>query len=601
MSSHIDGTMTIGNAVGVVADGFLTYASFAGDSARRQKAGWRVGQRQGVPAEEAEALIATAPTHLASEAPVPRYVGEKERAELIHRGVWTLAPWDSSVNVFVHSTPAGNDASGRPANVFTTMYVFEASNRLAVHPALLLGSEDILVPFNAEVNKEEVTGPRIAVNPELTPRAACDHLMRRTRRGFHAIRDIVSTILDCLATMTPVVIADDTRNAAYWLTLTTLALVPDAARKVSFSTYERASALIQAGRPEYRISVVPAVDVEMLRSSDFGGAVIDVSSGVTRGQWEGDPTRYGCSGEDQVDVSALSALYEHLVSSPATADRLLDSSIQTGKLAEKLALIALENPDSALADVGGPLQHVAAAADRGSRLEQVYCEAAGEDAAARREEEPAAQAVPPEPSTSISDENPFADPTPTVRVEPMPADEPRQENLVQVSVRFVAGERQQKLLESLTPVGPGVRKDLDVCWSDMSEFLLAEIPAGTREEKMQVEMFSVAAARRLASSSSTTAMIPPLPYWRILTPGHQPLFEDVLRRTAELIEEVSGNSSQVRDRLYDQAGRLSSGWRDPQSPNPAFAKFLESLVNYVNTAPDAPPHHRADRTATWHR
>lgn len=580
-----------GRAGLAVADGFVTYASFAADPAHRLKGGWRIGQQDGIGRAEATALIATAPTHLASETPVPRYVGEKERGALIHRGVWANSPWDNSTQVFTHSTPAGNDASGRPANVFSTMYTFGPKNQLAVHPVTFLGSESVLVPFNAEVNKQRVESREIVVNAELTPRLAFERLMRHTRRGFVAIRDVVATIIDCLATSSSVVIACESTQAADWLTLVTLATDPTSARQLSFSTYERAASLLRAKRPEHLLTIVPPGDLEALRNSDFGGAaVIDAAGGVNRGRWEENPSTYGFSGDDEVEVSAASALYEHLVTSPAAADVLLENPAGAEALADKLALLCLRAKPVDLDAIGEPLRRVVGRAREGSAV-AAFAELSREDSPEPRRPTPVGETDARfEASTSsvlhwssadlrnASHElNPF-DVAPASEPEPEPA-------MVQVSVRYVDERQQQRLLDSLVADGPGVVADGVVRWSQMTEFLLASPPPGSPAEHFQVEIFAAAAVRRLNSTSESTQMLPQLPYWRLFSAEHPQLLRRTLDRTTELIDVTSRQSPQERERLYQVARELGATWRDMNSPNVEFAKFLSRLDNSSTTPP----------------
>lgn len=579
-----------GRAGLAVADGFVTYASFAADPAHRLKGGWRIGQQDGIGRAEATALIATAPTHLASEAPVPRYVGEKERGALIHRGVWANSPWDNSTQVFTHSTPAGNDASGRPANVFSTMYTFGPKNQLAVHPVSFLGSESVLVPFNAEVNKQRVTSREIVANEELTPRLAFERLMRHTRRGFVAIRDIVATIIDCLATSSSVVIACERSQAADWLTLVTLATDPTSARQLSFSTYERAASLLRAKRPEHLLTIVPPGDLEALRNSDFGGAaVIDAAGGVNRGRWAENPSTYGFSGDDEVEVSEASALYEHLVTSPAAADVLLENPAGAEALADKLALLCLRATPVDLDTIGEPLRRVVGRAREHSAVAAAFVELSQKESPEPRRATPVGETDARfEASTSsvlhwssadlrnASHElNPFDMP---------PASEP-EPAMVQVSVRYIDERQQQRLLDSLVADGPGVVDDRVVRWSQMTEFLLTSAPPASPAENNQVEIFAAAAVRRLSSTSISTKMLPQLPYWKLFSAEHPQLLRRVLDRTAELIDLTSRHSPQVRERLYQVARELGATWRDMNSPNVEFAKFLSRLDNSSTTPP----------------
>lgn len=580
-------------AAQATADGFLTYASFSADGARGPKAGWRVGQQVGVSEELAAELIEKTPIHLATEASVPRYVGDEERKNLIRRAVWATVPKSGTPYVFMHSTPAGTDASGRPSNVFSTMYVFAESNRMSAYPVQFLGSPSVLVPFNAEVNNLKVAGPGIEVNADLTPRHAFESLMSNTRRGFNAIRDTVLTVLDLLAAGTRVVIADDPKNAPHWLVLVTMATDSLTARGITFSTYERGAALAKDGGPVHDVSVVPASDHAQLADAHLGGAVVlDVTQAMTRGRWRGEPTRYSDSDGAEVEVSALAELYAFVVSSPAAADRLLQEPVVGGARAEKLAVLALEDSDAAFESVSGPLEETLRnsslegdLAQKINALKPGLSESQGRHVK-KREEQPerhsydawtpaAAPAHPPQPG-----ENPFAASAPgdgqTPAETPPTEDAPETPAGLLPAVARPVSEKElsdaQYLLET-AKWDFARRKRMP--WYAMTERLLIAAPEDSPIGRAQTHLFAAAVVDVINSPRVPGDEVAVLPFWRLFLPESTAMLQTVLQLAVEHIGQISAVKNQPKDGFRDKALRLSEQYRNP---HPDFARVLRKLA-----------------------
>lgn len=322
--------------------GFFTYAAFA--AADGQPAGWRVGQVDGISREDAQQLSGQIPSYLAGEAPVPRYAGEEELKQLVHRAVWRRSPADQETMLFIHSTPAGTDASGRPSNVFTSVYVFDEGAQLGCHPAALVTSPSLLRPFNKEVNHRRIESRELAVDPSVTPRLALEHLIAETRRSLDHVRSIAATVLDAIHTQAPrVALADDPKNAWAWLTLITSALDAETARSVQFSTYERAHTIDGEGTPKYGIWVVPRDDAVKVAEAFSNVDVINVLAGVSRGSaQEGRPSVVVETGQE-IPVTELSELFVSEVTSPSAAAALATSPRISERVAQQ-PIMATETP-----------------------------------------------------------------------------------------------------------------------------------------------------------------------------------------------------------------------------------------------------------------
>lgn len=323
--------------------GFFTFAAFAADD--DHAAGWRVGQVEGMSRDDAHQLSNQVPSYLAGEAPVPRYAGEQELRQLIHRGVWRVSPLNRDQRLFIHSTPAGTDASGRPSNVFTTVYVFDTDSELGFHPVQLLGSPSLLVPFNKEVNHRRVESRELEANVTMTPRAALEHLMAVHRCSLDHVRAVAATALDAVYTGTPrVVLADDPKNAWAWLTLITFAVDSVSARDIEFSTYERGHTIKGEETPHYGIRFVPPEDARRIAEDVSDLDVIDVRSGVERGSLStGRHTVVEDTGRE-IPVTLLSELFIAVVTSPKAAESLLAEPEVTGEKLQKLSQLAAVEP-----------------------------------------------------------------------------------------------------------------------------------------------------------------------------------------------------------------------------------------------------------------
>ena len=472
------------------AKGFFTYAAFS--ASHGQAAGWRVGQCEGLSPETAEQLSNQVPSYLANEAPVPRYAGEKELKELIHRSVWRSNPLNSNENLFIHSTPAGTDASGRPSNVFTTVYVFDADTDLGIHPAQMLGSSALLVPFNKEVNNRRVESLEIIANPTVTPRAAFDHLMAATRKSFSHIRDIVATVLDSLAGDGRVIIGDDTANAWAWIALLNFAVDRVSATRYGFSTYEREHTIGTKAAPGTGVYVMPREDLPKVTATTSMFDAIDVARGAVRGQLGGD-TQVGDDAGTAIPVTPLSVLFKHVVSSPRAAEELLQEPRSAVAPADKLVALAQRHADKADEQVR---QALAMLSDR-SAAEPAY-PATGESAP----------------------DNPFSAPARDAkayeRASASTALRQVRQGRAAAEVREVPAEAIARINQQLDTRQTGlVWTGQDYRgWPDFSELLLAVSAPGDELWNVQARLFATAAASLLQRPEAALE-VDWLPWWKL--------------------------------------------------------------------------------------
>lgn len=497
------------------AAGFFTYAAFGASGGR--PAGWRVGQCEGMSHEDAEHLSNQVPSYLATETPVPRYAGEKELKELIHRGVWRSNPLNSSENLFIHSTPAGTDASGRPSNVFTTVYVFDAGKDLGMHPAQMLGSASLLVPFNKEVNNRRVESFEIVANPSTTPRVAFDRLMSATRRSFTHIRDIVATVLDSLYNGGRVIIGDDTDNAWAWVALVNFAMDRVSAARYGFSTYEREYTIGTEAAPGNGVYVMPREDLPKVTAAISMIDAIDVIRGVSRGELNG-ATSVGDDADKDIPVTPLSVLFSGVVSSPQAADVLLEEPVRGGAPADKLVALVQRSADGsddkvrlALAALHGQAEAQRAQPAPGAPV------AGGTTTLPSGTRETPGEPAPENPFSAPAEPgNPYDQASASPAAQQQPAPPQARPGRTVAEVRKISTERITRINNQLDKQGTGIvwTGEDHRGWPDFIEVLLAVSAPGGDLWNVQARLFATAAAS-LIQRPEAALEVDWLPWWKL--------------------------------------------------------------------------------------
>ncbi|MGP5082582.1 GAP1-N2 domain-containing protein [Corynebacterium variabile] len=145
--------------------GSFSYASFSPRDDR--PGGWSVGQSSGeLSPMWKDEIIAYIPTQISDPVTLSSFPDKADLARRLRRFAWLPAPWkpggSADTGVFFASSPAGQDASGRPGNVFTYALVSDAGELPQHHAVKLMFSRSVPAPYG----KRKVDD---AVLPELGP------------------------------------------------------------------------------------------------------------------------------------------------------------------------------------------------------------------------------------------------------------------------------------------------------------------------------------------------------------------------------------------------------------------------------------------------
>lgn len=266
--------------------GSFSYASFSADGNR--PGGWSVGRTDGDMDDLWVAdLVPLVPTQLADPVPLSNFPDKDDLARRVRRFAWLPAPWDpEDTGVFFASSPAGQDASGRPGNVFTWVAVSDAG-RLPHHDAVpLMFSPSVPAPFGKRKVDTAVlpelgpgfSGP--APSP-LTPDVTAAFLAgapaesaggaaalpvecgRVTEPSGPATRaEILGRLVELLTNGQQVVLATDPVEGPLWVTALAGRLPADL--PFTWSTYERATGVSEVLETGASLVVLPPKDLDKL-------------------------------------------------------------------------------------------------------------------------------------------------------------------------------------------------------------------------------------------------------------------------------------------------------------------------------------------------
>lgn len=506
----------------VAADGFITYASFA-TVPGNTSGGWQIGQCEQIDPAQAEELATLAPVQLLSEEPAPRYVDDVSRRELVRRTLWTRAPGDTGDYVLVHSSPAGTDASGRSGNVFSSLYLFAAGTPKEVRPAELIASPSLLIPYNNEVNLQRVENRGLTPNPRLTPARALDTLL--AAHGPTHLRDLLATALDGLALSRRVVIGDDPDRAGDWLTLLTYALDPASARALTWSTYERAAHFRSAGPGggPFDLAFTPVADIPELQKEFRDLVALDTRVGVRRDP-AGGPTTYGEPGRHHLPSHPISALLTFLFTTGGGVHQLEEEPVAEGQPGDKLAALALSQPEQALTVVVDSLRQIATQRTPGGDLDRII--AVLPEAHRQQLSTPLPEGNVGEDTATATSSNPFASgsrslgtpPATSAAQAPSPSSSSHSQPAL---VRVIRPDLVAALREAMK-IGPDWVWRTNVrsegwhisAWPDLTELLLASSSPGTDLTRLQEEILGSALAC-LIQEPRAQLEINWLPFWRL--------------------------------------------------------------------------------------
>ncbi len=312
--------------------GRLTYTSFdSGGGA----GGWQIKQRLGLTDDESTALRSRVNTQLDGGVELPRFPTPEDIAGFPRRLLY--APFGRTA-AWWHVCSAGNDASGRPGNVFAHVVLDRTPGRRpTVRPIELWRSPGWLIPYGPE----EVNAAQLGAGdepPAGQPISRASVLSFLLDLETYRLGTLGALLDACAAAMAGgprvVLVADTVDTAALWIGgLSFLMPVQYARERLSFSTLERASGLGAAFEQGVYVAAVPRVDWEAVEQLE-GVVVIDEHEDVEIGDVGGQAHR--TSHGFTIAATEWSAMAQVMLTDLDTAD------------------FAIEAMDGLLAEVGDP-------------------------------------------------------------------------------------------------------------------------------------------------------------------------------------------------------------------------------------------------------
>lgn len=320
--------MTVGRqAAGPAAAGRwgqLTYTSF--DRHDGQGGGWQVKDTTGdLAPEEVELLHAQVQTQFDSGRDLPRFPTPAEIDALPRRLVHAQAAIRGSETALWHHAPAGNDASGRPGNVFAHAVLDRHPDAPdPIRPIERWRSHDWLTPFGSEQVRAatlRTTDPP-APGP-LNRRTIASWLFALRQWRMQTLYVLADALRAAISGGPPVVLGvEDLDETANWIAALSFAMSAGSARTVNFSTLERPTTLDKAVARSLHIVGVPREDLPALKRRP-GIVVIDPAVHPEIGDLDGEPHRTARG--DRVEVGEWSVLISELFADPETIVGAVDA------------------------------------------------------------------------------------------------------------------------------------------------------------------------------------------------------------------------------------------------------------------------------------
>lgn len=270
--------------------GSFSYASFSPRDGR--PGGWSVGHSVGdLEPMWTDELIALIPTQIADPVTLSSFPDKTDLARRLRRFAWLPAPWEPvDTGVFFASSPAGQDNSGRPGNVFTYVHVSDPGELPQHYAVSLMFSSSVPAPYGKRKVDDAVLpilGPGTAGAGEspLTdtvveaflagaPSEAADgpgslptEFSRVTAPQGPASRpEVLGVLVQLVMNAQPVVLFTDPVEGPLWVAALAQALpetLPDG-HSFTWSTYERASSVAKILALGTSLVVVPPGDRDKL-------------------------------------------------------------------------------------------------------------------------------------------------------------------------------------------------------------------------------------------------------------------------------------------------------------------------------------------------
>ncbi len=298
--------------------GRLTYTSFDAIGT----GGWQIKDQIGLTETEATALRARVMTQLDPGFEMPRFPSPAEVALLPRRLVY--APLGRAVGWW-HTAPAGNDASGRPGNVFAHVLLDRAPqrDRSSTRPIDLWRSPDWLTPYGADaVSRAGLSAAaEVGPGPAVTVSSVVEFLLDFSYFRFGTLGALLDATAAALTGGRRVVLATESVDkAALWLGAVEHLMPAQHARRLFFSTLERAGTVRAVFDQGVHVACVPRADVAEFSTRD-GFVVLDEVEDIDIGDLGGRPHR--SAGGYEIPVTEWSAMAQVILFDVPTATEAL--------------------------------------------------------------------------------------------------------------------------------------------------------------------------------------------------------------------------------------------------------------------------------------
>lgn len=315
--------MTVTQPAPVAADellnrtrwGQLTYSSF--DRHDGRGGGWQVKDTTGdLAGDEIEFLRARVQTQFDPGVELPRFPTPAEIEEFPRRLIHGPARVRLGETALWHHVPAGNDASGRPGNVFAHV-VFDRNPDASdpLRPIERWRSDGWLVPFGPEqVLAADLTSADPPPPGPLNRRTISSWLFAPRQWRMQTLAVLLDAARAAMAGGPLIVLGvDDVDEAANWIAAVSFAMSAGTARRFHFSTLERPDTLAEAADRELHLACVPRPDLAALARRE-GIVAIDTEGVPELGDLDGEPHRTARG--DRIEVTEWSVLVSELFADP---------------------------------------------------------------------------------------------------------------------------------------------------------------------------------------------------------------------------------------------------------------------------------------------
>ncbi|WP_417288069.1 hypothetical protein [Corynebacterium variabile] len=291
--------------------GSFSYASFSPRDGR--PGGWRVGESSGeLDQMWKDEIIAFIPTQISDPVTLSSFPDKADLARRLRRFAWLPAPWEpkdsADTGVFFASSPAGQDNSGRPGNVFTYVRISD-TGELPRHQAVnLMFSRSVPAPYgkrkvddaalpelgagfsgaDPSPLTEEVVDAFLAGAPAEAAGGAealpieCSRVTAPS--GSVSRHEVLGVLVELVVNGQPVVFLTDPAEGPLWVAALSKALpetLPDG-RSFTWSTYERATGVAEVLKLGTSLVIVPPGDREKL-PENTAAVIVDLDAPLPSG------------------------------------------------------------------------------------------------------------------------------------------------------------------------------------------------------------------------------------------------------------------------------------------------------------------------------